>query len=43
MFVDTIAARVAKHPKLMSALLTVLLVLSQSGVVIAREATYPGP
>lgn len=38
----TIATRMAKHPKLTGALLTVLLALTQSGVV-AAGGHYPGP
>ncbi|WP_267900538.1 DUF7503 family protein [Halocatena pleomorpha] len=32
---DRITTRVAKHPKLVSGLLTVLLILSQAGMVAA--------
>lgn len=39
----TIAAYLAQHPKLTTALLSVLLVLSQSGVAAAAETTFPGP
>lgn len=39
----SIAAYLAKHPKLTTAFMTILLVVSQSGVAAAAETTYPGP
>ncbi|WP_267900516.1 DUF7503 family protein [Halocatena pleomorpha] len=38
-----IVERLAEHPKLTTAIFTVLVVLSQSGVAVARNATFPGP
>ncbi len=39
----TIAAYLAQHPKLTATVLTILLLLSQSGVVAAGEKTIAGP
>lgn len=39
----TIAAHMAKHPKLTAVFLTTLLALTQSGVAAAGRATIGGP